>query len=92
MTLPVRITLDPAADVLYVKVDQARIADSMCAPHDDLLIFNMDPSGQVVGVQLLGASDLPIVDWVEHPDRSMLPMELLDAIDACLRKGQNKST
>lgn len=72
--------LDTAADVLYVKLEGVRIATSREAPSDDYLILNEDNEGRVVGVQVMFASEFAD-SWCAHPDKEMLPAELLLALD-----------
>lgn len=74
------LSLDQATDVLYARIPDAGIARSREAPSDGFVILNEDESGAVVGVQILYASEFA-EHWGEHPDRHLLPVELIEALD-----------
>jgi len=76
--------LDRANSVLYVKRKGASIARSRESDHDGELVLNLDVNGTVVGVQLLSVGGLPWSVWLNHPDRSKLPNELREDMDAYL--------
>jgi hypothetical protein len=75
------VTYDRNADVLSVVRRGAEIADTMPAEHDGWLLVNRDDADDVVGVQLLAASEMPRRFWLTHPDREELPPDILDALD-----------
>jgi uncharacterized protein YuzE len=82
MSRSVRITLDEENDVLYVRVgDPVALGISRLAPHDPELVLNTSSTGDVIGIQLLGAMQLVGGGWRAHPDRDLLPTELRDAVD-----------
>ncbi len=83
----VSLDLDSNADVLYLRLEGARIEHSREAPSDDSLILNMDREGQIVGVQVLYASNLA-EHWHEHPDKGMLPAALCSALDNWTKQQQ----
>lgn len=78
--MPLTITHDAALDVLYVKLEGARIATSREAPSYDYLILNEDSEGLVVGVQIILASECAD-SWRGHLDKDILPSELSSAIE-----------
>jgi uncharacterized protein YuzE len=82
MIPPISVSVDTAADVLYVKREHARIVDSAFAPNDSDFVVNYDDVHNVVGVQLIAAAELEPRLWFEHPDRLLIPSDILDAIDA----------
>jgi uncharacterized protein YuzE len=75
------VTYDRQADVLYVVRRGTEIVDTMPAEHDGWLLVNRDDADDVVGVQLLAASEMPRGFWAVHPDREDLPPDLLEALD-----------
>lgn len=75
------VSYDPDADVLYVWRTGVSFHRSKEAKHDGYLILNMDSQGEVVGVQLLSARQMPASFWATHPDRGAIPSDILGAID-----------
>lgn len=75
------LSYDPDADVLYVHRIGTSIHRSKEAEHDGYLILNMDSQGEVVGVQLLSARQMPASFWATHPDRDAIPSDILGAIN-----------
>jgi hypothetical protein len=51
------------------------------AEHDGWLLVNRDDADDVVGVQLLAASEMPRGFWAVHPDREEIPADILAALD-----------
>lgn len=82
MNTHVDVKHDDSADVLYVRRDVARIVNSKEAPDDGYLILNYDSLGSVVGVQLLFASEMDLIYWRSHPDRNVLPVDILTELDS----------
>lgn len=81
MTSDVRMTHEPVGDVLYALRSGVHVAKSRTAPEDDYLILNMDTVGNIVGVQLICAATMPVSFWKDHPDREIVPQDLLTALD-----------
>jgi hypothetical protein len=75
------VTYDRRADVLSVVRRGAETVDTMPAEHDGWLLVNRDHADDVVGVQLLAASEMPRGFWAVHPDREEIPPDLLAALD-----------
>jgi hypothetical protein len=71
---------DSNTGVLYAKLEGARISNSRESPEDDYLILNEDAEGQVVGVQVLHASEM-VGRWPSHPGRGGIPISLMSALD-----------
>lgn len=86
MSHDVSLTIDERADVLYARRPGVPIRTSREAPGDSYLILNLDAGGNVVGVQLLAAHEMPADFWREHPDRGALPPDLLAALDRWMRE------
>jgi uncharacterized protein YuzE len=78
------VTYDRHADVLYVVRPGVEIVDSLAAETDGFLILNYDDADDVVGVQMLGVSEMPSAFWATHPDRNDLPTDILTALDRWL--------
>ena len=73
-----RLTYDPEADALYLKVSTAEIAETLeVAPN---VMLDLDPSGHVVGVEMLGISLRPGAEPLK------VDFELLVREDATIRQ------
>lgn len=82
MNAQVNVKHDGAADVLYVLRNVARVSISREAPDDGYMILNYDSFGSIVGVQLMCASEMDMNYWRSHPDRSVLPVDILAELDS----------
>ena len=80
------LSLDEEADVLYVRMRDRRLLSSRVAPSDSFLILNTDAAGNIVGLQVLYASELK-TSWARHPDRALVPAPLANAIDEWVARG-----
>lgn len=60
------VSYDEQADVLYVKIHEAKIVDSEPLDGDDFVIVNRDAAGRMVGLQLLYASEITTWRWERH--------------------------
>lgn len=76
------LAYDAQADVIYVRSEGARSVTSNEAPSDGHLILSTDASEAVVGTTLMAASEMPADFWCTHPDRGLVPTDLLAAMDA----------
>lgn len=74
----VELKADPDGDVVYAKRRAARIDMSREAEHDSSVIFDLDVSGHIVGVQVLVPHE---VHWMDHPDRRAVPDDIRAALD-----------
>lgn len=81
MEKSLRITCDTDAGVLYARRVGVRIATSRYGEADTLLVLNLDAEGDVVGLQLEGALELTPAEWRQHPDRGLIPPDMLAKID-----------
>lgn len=80
----VLIKFDDLTDVVSVYLADT-IADRVRpAPHDRHMMLEVDTAGSVVGVEVQGASSRMRARWELHPDRSLLPGDLLLELDAWL--------
>jgi uncharacterized protein YuzE len=71
---------DAASDVLYAKLPDRKVVRSAPLPDDDFVILNVDAGGEVVGVQLLEATEMNRGRWREF-FRNAIPITLFEAID-----------
>lgn len=78
------IVFDELTDVVSVYVDGTRAERARPAPIDSHILLELDASGGVVGVEVMRASDLARNRWAEHPDRSVVPTDLLSELDRWL--------
>ncbi len=83
------ITFDTESDVLYLRRTGYELRSSNPLPSDAFIIVNRDLAGEVVGLQVLYASDLPRV-WAEHPDRHLLPPEFTRTLDTWVPPAQDQ--
>lgn len=74
---------DVANDVLYARLPDRRVVQSLPLEDDDFVILNVDAGGDVVGVQLIEAREMTPGRWREF-FRSSVPAPLFDAIDRWL--------
>ena len=81
MSSAIVLTFDDVQDVLYAKRVSAIVKSSAEAPSDSYLILNMASDGSVVGVQVVDANGIPTEEWKHHPDRSLVPKDILDVVD-----------
>lgn len=77
----VRLTIDDIQDVLYAKRDGGIVKKSREAPHDGYLILNFGPDGAIVGIQVVEARGMVPEEWRRHPDRGLVPPDILEAVD-----------
>lgn len=84
MTPRIMIDFDDLTDVVVVQRDGAAIVKARPAPHDNHLMFELDASGAVVGIEVMGASDRVPSFWRGHPDRGLVPAEILSEADRWL--------
>lgn len=78
----VTVDYDAHGDVLYVFRKGAKVKHSSETPNDGYVIVSYDATEAIVGVTLLGASEMPVAFWPTHPDRGAIPPDLLEALDA----------
>lgn len=81
MNNEVQIRVDEENDVLYAKRKGTSSRNSNEAPHDGGLILSYDSRGDVVGITLLAAHEMPSDLWLRHSDREALPSDILSALD-----------
>jgi hypothetical protein len=84
MTARVSFFFDDSIDVLTASLTSARVVRARPSETDGQLILRLDPSGRVVGLQLIGASKIRPALWEKHPERARLPPTLLSEVDAWL--------
>lgn len=82
----VTVDYDAHGDVLYVFRKGTKSKHSSETPHDGYVIVGYDAADVIVGVTLLGASEMPVAYWPTHPDREMIPLDLRAEMDAWVRK------
>jgi len=64
------VTYDPTEDILYVRLSDESVADTVCL--DDLRIIDYSVDGGVIGIEFIGASggvelrDIPFSHKVEE--------------------------
>lgn len=78
-------TLDEVRKVLYVREFDAYPFTSREAPRDGGLILSYDRAGAIIGVQLIDPEALRGKPWQQHPDRELLPADLLALLDEELK-------
>lgn len=76
------VDYDEVCDVIYVRRDDARTVNSEEAPNDGCLILSDDAQGETVAAKLLFVSEMPPEFWWSHPDRGLIPADVLSAMDA----------
>lgn len=79
--MSILLQLDEQQRVLYARRQGVRVATAEESPNDGALILSYDPTGAVVGVQILDPQDLPTDQWHLHPDRNALPGDILEVLD-----------
>lgn len=80
------VDYDSRDDVLCVRRSDATDVATAEAPYDGAGIYlSSDASGVVVLVTIMAASGMPVGLWPTHPDRGLMPPDLLDAIDTWVR-------
>ena len=79
MRSSVVVDYDASADVLYVRRSDARTVNSNDAPNDGYLILSNDATGAIVAAKLMAASEMPVAFWPTHPDRELIPRDVIDA-------------
>lgn len=77
----VRLTVDGTQDVLYAKRTDGIVKNSAEAPNDDYLILNFAADGSVIGIQVIEAHGLIPDEWKRHPDRGLVPPDILEEVD-----------
>jgi uncharacterized protein YuzE len=77
----IQCSLDKNQDVLYIKYRDILSHHGKEAPHDGYLILNYAEDGSVVGLQILDATKITWNEWIQHPDRSLIPSDILQVID-----------
>ena len=80
------IDFDAMTDVLVVQRDGAAIVKGRPSPHDNHLMLELDAGGAVVGLLLMSASVRILSAWRAHPDRGLLPPDILAEVDAWLEQ------
>lgn len=84
----VLVRVDEISDVFYARRENTSSAFSNEAPNDGYLVISYDAGGNIVGIKLMAASEMPHEFWRRHPDRGVIPPDLLDAIDAWVQSRQ----
>lgn len=90
------IAYDVMSDVLYANLagsgnsDRA-LAYSREAPTDSYLILSYDFKGNVGGLILLCAKQMPRDYWLKHPDKEKVPALLHNAVSEWLCNMENKT-
>lgn len=82
----VDLCFDSFTGTLSLLVNGAKGSSSRESENDSWMVFDVDPQGQIVGLQLALAQDLSLEDWLEHPDRALLPDLLRKSMDAWYRE------
>ena len=72
---------DKVQDVLYIVRADGYIFTSSPTPNDGYLILDFDRDGTTVGARLLDARGMPAAEWKRHPDRHLIPRDLLFGLD-----------
>jgi hypothetical protein len=85
LSTKVLIDFDGLTDVVSVYLADTMAAHFGPAPTDHHMLVERDEGGRVVGVEVLGASALVPSFWNRHPDRHILPSEILDELDRWLK-------
>lgn len=80
----VKVVFNPVTDVVSVFYVGSRADFVRHAPADKHILVELDSTGDVVGIELLGASTLVQARWPEHPDRARMPAEILNELDRWL--------
>ena len=78
----VEVDFDDLTDVLSAFVAGTTTDRVLPAPCDGHLLVERDASGNVIGVEVLNASALRYSFWQTHPDRNILPYEILQVLDS----------
>jgi hypothetical protein len=84
--LEILISFDDLTEVLSAYVAGTRTAHFGPAPSDGHLMLERDHDGNVVGVELLTSSLSGLPFWKRHPDRGVVPTELVAEIDRWLAR------
>lgn len=80
-TETISVRYDEAHDVLHIKRQTRGLKHADEAPNDCNLIVGRNANGVIVGVQIVGARRLSYREWASHPDRILLPINILARID-----------
>jgi len=72
------VRIDKKNDVMYVKMGTVKYSRE--APHDSELVLNYNDD-VCIGLQLIGYSRLSPSEWLEHPDRALIPENILKYVD-----------
>lgn len=79
------IDVDDRTGTLYAKLPGTRMVVSDHAPNDDDIVLNLDEKNRVIGVIIIDAVDADAESWLAHPDRALIPEEMLKHLDAWFR-------
>jgi uncharacterized protein YuzE len=78
------IRFDNLTDVVSAFIEDTKTAEYRPAPSDCHIMIERDAAGSVVGVELCGASRITRARWEHHPDRNIVPSDLLVELDRWL--------
>lgn len=84
MSARVEFRFDDSLDVLSAWFVNARVVRARTAATDAHIVLKLDSDGHIVGLELLGPSELRPAFWRSHPARTELPADLLSDVDAWL--------
>lgn len=80
------VRFDSVLDVLAATRAGAAVVRARPSKSDGRLILRLDSGGAVVGLEILGPTEIRPQFWREHPDRHILPPELLSEVDAWMEE------
>jgi len=80
----IKVVFDDLTDAVSVFVIGTRSARVRPSPNDPRMLLEFDSCNVVVGVDVLGASVLVPSAWQQHPDRALIPRDILRELDSWL--------
>lgn len=86
MSARIDIRFNSVLDVMSAKLKSAHVVRARPSRADTHVIFKVDASDCVVGLELLGPTDMTRSTWYRHPDRDRFPPDLLSEVDAWLEE------
>jgi len=84
MSTRVLFDFDDVLDVLTARLADARVVRARPSRTDSRLVLKLDASGHIVGIDLLGPTEMRPSFWRSHPDRASFPRPLLSEVDQWL--------
>jgi|GEM_PF-4221186 len=82
----VLIQFNDLTDVVSAFFDGTKSSIYGPSQEDNHIMLERDATGQIVGVDVLGASDLKTSIWSRHPVRHDIPAEILGELDRWLAR------